>query len=85
LPYITPPKSRVVISVSIACAAVALLSIAVITLLFRRRRQRNKLQALAEELEPKPWERREVDGNMIIPIKYELEGSRPVVYEVGDG
>lgn len=74
------------IGVSIACTTVALLSIAGITLLFRNR-QRNKLRALAEELGPKPWERREADGNAIVPIdcaeNYELEGSTPVVHEIG--
>lgn len=77
-----------VIGVSIACTAVALLSIAGITLLFRNR-QRNKLRALAEELGPKPWERREADGNAIVPVdcaeNYELEGSTPAVHEIGGG
>ena len=72
-----------VIGVSIACAAVTLLS-AAIALLFRHR-QRNKLQALVEDLRPRPWERREADGNMLALAKLELEGSRPVVHEMDGG
>ena len=71
-----------VISVSIACATVALLSTVGIMFLFRRR-QRNKLMALEGELRLKPWERREADGNMLAPVKYELEGRRPVAHEIG--
>ena len=83
-PNPTSLKNRVVIGVSVASATVALLSIAGIILIFRRR-QRNKLQAPAVELGPKPWERREVDGSMVAPVKHELEGSRPAVYEIGGG
>lgn len=39
--------------------------------------------ALEGELRLKPWERREADGNMLAPVKYELEGSRPVAHEIG--
>lgn len=73
-----------VISVSIASATLALLSIAGITLVFRRR-QRNKLYVLPDELEPNPWERREADGSMVVPVKHELEGSRPAFHEIEGG
>jgi len=77
-------RRGIVISISIASATLALLSIAGITLVFRSRK-RNRLHALAEELGPEPWERREVDGNMVVPVRHELEGSRPVVYEMEGG
>ena len=83
-PNTTSLKNRVVIGVSVASATVALLSIAGIILLFRRR-QRNKLQALVVELGPKPWERREADGSMVVPVNHELEGSSPEVYEIVGG
>lgn len=75
-------RNKLVIGLFIASAIAALVSIAGITLLFRRR-QRIKLHALAEELGPKPWDRQEVDGNMVAPVNYELEGSRPVAHEIG--
>jgi len=75
-------KDRLITGVSIASAVLALLSITLITLLFRLG-QRNKHHSLAEELGPKPWEIREVDGNMVVPVKHELEERRPVVYEIG--
>lgn len=78
----SPSKHGIIIGVSIACTAVALLSITRLTFLFQRR-QRKKFQALAEKLGPKPWERREADGKMVVPVRYELEGSRPVVHEIG--
>jgi len=72
------------ISVSIASATLAFLSIAGITLVFRRR-QRNKLHASPDELGPKPWERREADGSVLVPVRHELEESRPAVHEIGGG
>jgi len=73
-------QRRMAIGISIGSAALVLLSIAGIILLVRHRR-RNKLRALA--MEPKSYERGEVDGKMVVPVNYELEGSRPVAYEVG--
>ena len=75
-------KDRLITGVSIASAVLVLISITFITLTFRLR-QREKLYSLAEELGPKPWEIREVDGNMVVPVKHELEEGRPVVYEIG--
>lgn len=68
------------IGVSIGSAALVLLSIAGIMILVRHR-QGNKLRALDMEL--KSYERREVDGKMVVPVNYELEGSRHVAYEIG--
>ena len=75
-------KDRLIIGVSIPSAVLALISITLITLIFRLR-QRDKLYSLAEELGLKPWEIREVDGNMVVPVKHELEEGRPVVHEIG--
>lgn len=75
-------KDRLIIGVSIPSAVLALISMTLITLIFRLR-QRDKLYSLAEELGLKPWEIREVDGIMVVPVKHELEEERPVVYEIG--
>jgi len=38
---------------------------------------------LQNEFRLEPLERQEADGNIVVPVKYELGGSRPVVYEIG--
>ena len=75
-------RDGMIIGILLASTVVALVCIAGIALLSRYR-QRNNLHSLAKELGPKPWERREVDGNMVFPVNHELEGSKPVVHEVG--
>jgi len=74
-----------VIGILIASAIAALISIAGITLLFRYRKRSKLHKKMAKELGPKPWERQEVGGNMVLPVNYELQGSRPVVCEGGGG
>jgi len=78
------PKNGMVIGLSVAGTVVSLLSIAGMASYFRRR-QRKKLLLLVKELGPKPGRVQEADGNMVALVKYELDGSRPVIYEIGSG
>lgn len=73
-------QRRMTIGVSIGSAALVLLSVAG-TIILVRHRQRNKLPALV--MEQKSYARREVEGKMVVPVNYELEGSRPVAHEIG--
>ena len=78
------PNNGMVIGLSVAATVVSLLFIAGMASYFRRR-QRNKLLLLVRELGPKPGRVQEADGNMVALVKYELDGSRPVIYEIGNG